>query len=107
MIELQITREFVRAGSSAFGVDVPVHHDTRAAQAAGLPDIFMATPHLGALVERFILENWGARVRDVRLTMRRPVTAGMTVQLGGTATYSGWEVRITDGERVLIEAVCS
>ncbi|NLA37608.1 MAG: hypothetical protein GX868_18245 [Actinobacteria bacterium] len=107
MIELAVTTEFVRAGSTAFGVEAAVHHDPAAARAAGLADIIVSTPHLGALVERFVLENWGARIGDLRLTMRRPVCAGTTVTISGTATHRGWEVAISAGDDLLVHATCS
>lgn len=107
MIRLDVTHEFVRSGSAAFGVDAAVHHDTAAARAAGLRDICVSTPHLAALVERFVLENWGARVSDLRLHMRRPVCAGTTVVLSGESTHDGWKVSFSADGAVLVDAACS
>jgi len=109
-VRIEVTEEFIRSGSSAFGVDVAVHHDRNAAQAAGLRHIIMSTPHLSALMEAVVVSTFGGRVRDLRISMIRPVFAGTTVEIDVAQTHAGWAVTMTDVEqpdRALCAAACS
>ena len=79
--ELAITAEFVRASAAANGVEVPVHHDTAAARAAGARDIFLDTATQVALFAARASEQLDGdrRVRSVELRMRAPICAGDTL----------------------------
>jgi len=76
-----VTTEFVRSSATANGVEVAVHHDVAAAQAAGARDIFLDTKTQVALFSTRASEliDDSHRMISVELRMRAPICAGDTV----------------------------
>jgi acyl dehydratase len=66
----------------------PVHHDKAAAQAAGLPDVFMNILTSQGLMTRFVTDWSGpeAVVRSLDIKLGAPNVPGMTMTVTGEVT---------------------
>lgn len=76
-----VTAAFVRSSAVANGVEVPVHHDTATARAAGARDIFLDT---ATQVQLFSdrargLLGTDQQIASVELRMHAPICAGDTI----------------------------
>lgn len=63
-----------------------VHHDKAAAEASGVPNIFMNILTTNGLVQRFV-GDWagpGARIRKIRIKLGAPNFVGDTMRINGT-----------------------
>ena len=95
--ELAITPSLIVAGAMATGDFENVHHDKAAAQARGVPDIFMNILTSNGQVQRYVT-NWagpGARVESVAIKLGAPNFAGdVMVLMGSVVTVSGPRVEV-------------
>ncbi|HZO10331.1 MAG TPA: MaoC family dehydratase [Myxococcota bacterium] len=78
----------------------PVHHDRSAAQAVGMPDVFMNILTSNGLVGRYVTDWAGpdARIRGVKLRLGAPNHPGDTMTFGG-------RVAAKEGDEVSVEVV--
>lgn len=80
-----ITASAIVAGAIATNDFENVHHDKAAAQATGVPDIFMNILTTNGFVQRFVTD-WagaGARIRRIAIRLGAPNFAGDVMKLGG------------------------
>lgn len=85
-LHLDVTPRTVVMGASATRDWQPQHHDHKhCVEVAGLPDIFLNTPHQAGLIQRF-LTDWGgphARLGRLGFRMKRSVVPGDRLDLDG------------------------
>lgn len=80
-----ITASAIVAGAIATNDHENVHHDKAAAQATGVPDIFMNILTTNGLVQRFV-SDWcgsGASIAAVEIRLGAPNFVGDTMRLTG------------------------
>ena len=84
-----------------------VHHDKAAAERAGVPDIFMNILTTNGLVQRFVNDWAGPRLRihGIRLRLGAPNFVGDTMTLSGTvsavdASTGRAEIQVTGRNRI-------
>lgn len=96
-----VTASAIVAGAIATNDFEPVHHDKAAAQASGLPDIFMNILTTNGLVQRFVTDWAGApaRIRHVAIRLGAPNVAGDTMR------FTGSVVSLAPAERSAVVAV--
>ena len=83
-----VTASAIAVGAIATNDYETVHHDKAAAEASGVPNIFMNILTTNGLVQRFVGE-WagpGARVRRIRIKLGAPNFAGDTMRINGTVS---------------------
>ncbi len=97
-LDIPITSTLVVGGALASRDYTPVHHDRAAAQAQGLPDVFMNILTTGGLVGRYVTDWAGpdAVLTGVRLKLGGPNMPGDTLRIRGV-------VRTTDSAGVELE----
>lgn len=98
-LEIPITAKRIVAGALASQDYQDVHHDKAAAQAAGVPDIFMNILTTNGLVSRY-LTDWagpGARVKNIKFRLGAPNFPGDTMVFSGLVAAKSEE----DGETFL------
>jgi len=97
-LDLAVTATLVSGGAIASRDYTPVHHDRAAAQAQGLPDIFMNILTTQGLCCRYVTDWAGpnALVRSVKTKLGGPNLPGDTLKLRG-------KVVTIDGNRADIE----
>ena len=80
-----ITASAIVAGAIATNDFENVHHDKAAAQATGVPDIFMNILTSNGFVQRFVTAWAGAsaRIRQFAIRLGAPNFAGDVMKLGG------------------------
>lgn len=80
-----VTASSIVVGAMATNDYERVHHDKAAAEASGVPNIFMNILTTNGLVQRFV-GSWagpGAMVRKIRIKLGAPNIAGDTMRLTG------------------------
>ena len=84
-LDVPTTTALVVGGALASRDFTPVHHDKAAAQAQGLPDVFMNILTTNGLVGRYVTDWAGpdALVRGVRTKLGGPNLPGDTLRLRG------------------------
>ncbi|MFP8873676.1 MAG: MaoC family dehydratase [Myxococcota bacterium] len=84
-LAIDITTSLVVGGAIASRDFTPVHHDKKAAQAAGMPDVFMNILTTNGLVSRYITDWAGpdAVIRNVSIRLGTPNTPGETMTMRG------------------------
>ena len=109
-LSIHVTPRTVVMGASATRDWQPQHHDHRhCVEVAGLPDIFLNTPHQAGIIQRY-LTDWGgphARLGRLAFRMKRSVVPGDRLDLDaevtevrpdGDLTWVGLEVALTVGD---------
>ena len=85
-LEFPISASAIVAGALATNDYENVHHDKAAAEATGVPDIFMNILTTNGLVQRYV-GDWagkGARVRNIKLRLGAPNFVGDVMRINGT-----------------------
>lgn len=85
-LAVPITASAIVAGAIATNDFENVHHDKAAAQATGVPDIFMNILTTNGLVQRYVSDWCGAdaRIAAVDIRLGAPNFVGDTMRLSGT-----------------------
>ena len=85
-LPIELTSSLIVAGAVASRDYTPVHHDKKAAQAAGMQDIFMNILTTNGLVSRFVTDWAGidARITNVSIKLGTPNLPGDTMTLTGS-----------------------
>ena len=88
MLDIDITTGLVVCGALATRDFEPVHHSKAAAQAVGLPDVFMNILTSQGLMTRFATDWSGpeAVVKSVDLRLGAPNIPGMIMTVSGEVT---------------------
>lgn len=99
-LDVPVTAAIVVGGALASRDFTPVHHDRSAAQANGLPDVFMNILTTHGYVQRFVTDWAGpdATIRGIKLKLGGPMLPGDTLKLRGSveATEDGVaEIRVS------------
>lgn len=83
-----VTASAIAVGAIATNDYETVHHDKAAAEASGVPNIFMNILTTNGLVQRFVGAWAGpeARVRKIRIKLGAPNFAGDTMRINGTVS---------------------
>ena len=102
-LTLAVTPSLIVAGALASGDFEVVHHDKRAAQQRGTPDIFMNILTTNGQVQRYVGAWAGAAalIRSIDIRLGVPNLAGDTLKLTGVVRSKQQQ----DGERILEVAV--
>jgi acyl dehydratase len=84
-LDVPTTTSLVVGGALASRDFTPVHHDKAAAQAQGLPDVFMNILTTNGFVGRYVTEWAGpdALVRGMKTKLGAPNVAGDTLKIRG------------------------
>lgn len=87
-LELPITTGLVVGSALATRDFEPVHHDKAAAQATGLPDVFMNILTSQGLMSRFVTDWSGpeAVIKSLDVKLGAPNVPGMTMTITGEVT---------------------
>lgn len=85
VLPIELTSSLIVAGAVASQDYTPVHHDKKAAEAAGMQDIFMNILTTNGLVSRFVTDWAGidARITNVSIKLGTPNMPGDTMTLTG------------------------
>ena len=85
-LDVPVTSAIVVGGALASRDYTPVHHDRAAAQANGLPDVFMNILTTNGYVSRFVTDWAGpdATIRGIKLKLGGPMLPGDTLKLRGS-----------------------
>ncbi len=85
-LKIAVTPSLIVAGAMATNDYENVHHDKAAAQARGVPDIFMNILTSNGHVQRYVTDWAGpqARIRSVAIKLGAPNFAGDTMTLNGS-----------------------
>jgi acyl dehydratase len=86
VLPIELTSSLIVAGAVASRDYTPVHHDKKAAEAAGMQDVFMNILTTNGLVSRFVTDWAGidARVTHVSIKLGTPNLPGDTMTLTGS-----------------------
>lgn len=120
-LPIPLTTSLIVAGAVASQDYTPVHHDKKAAQAAGMQDVFMNILTTNGLVSRFVTDWAGpdARVTKLAVKLGTPNLPGDTMTLTGSVTArdpetfavdvevtgkNGWGSHVTGSVRVVLPA---
>ena len=101
-LHIPITHKLVVGGALASQDFIPVHHNLPAAQAAGMPDIFMNILTTSGLLARY-LSDWAglnSRLMQLKFSLLAPNLPGDTMVMEGEVAAielkdSGAEVRVS------------
>ena len=96
-LPIRVTTSLIVGGAIASRDFTPVHHDKKAAQAAGMQDVFMNILTTNGLVGRFVSDWAGpnALIRRVKIRLGTPNLPGDTMTLTGNVTSKeGDEVEV-------------
>jgi acyl dehydratase len=96
-LAIPLTTSLIVAGALASRDFTPVHHDRSAAQAVGMPDIFMNILTTGGLLGRYVSDWAGpnAQIRAVKIRLGTPNHPGDTMTFTGkVAARQGDELRL-------------
>ncbi|TDG14165.1 acyl dehydratase [Seongchinamella unica] len=87
-LAIDITTGLIVGGAMATRDYEPVHHDKSAAQATGLPDVFMNILTSQGLMSRFVTDWSGpeAVIRKLDLKLGAPNLPGMVMTISGEVT---------------------
>jgi acyl dehydratase len=85
-LPIPLTTSLIVGGAIVSRDFTPVHHDKKAAQAAGMQDVFMNILTTNGLVGRFVTDWAGvdARITGVSIKLGTPNLPGDTMTLSGT-----------------------
>lgn len=99
-VAIDITTGLVVCGALATRDFEPVHHDKAAAQATGLPDVFMNILTSQGLMTRFATDWSGpeAVVKSIDLQLGAPNVPGMVMTMSGEVTGIDGESGVVDIE---------
>ncbi len=99
-LTIPITASLVVGGALASRDFTPVHHDRAAANAAGMPDVFMNILTTNGLVGRYVSDWTGpdAAIRNIAIKLGTPNLPGDSMTLRGTITSR-------EGDEVQVEVV--
>ena len=99
-LAIPLTTSLIVSGALASRDYTPVHHDRSAAQAVGMPDIFMNILTTNGLLGRYVADWAGpdAVIRGVRIRLGTPNHPGDTMTLSG-------QVAAKEGDEVHLEIV--
>lgn len=88
VLPIELTTSLIVAGAVASQDYTPVHHDKKAAQAAGMQDVFMNILTTNGLVSRFVTDWAGpdARVTHLSVKLGTPNLPGDTMTLTGAVS---------------------
>jgi len=94
-LEIPITTGLIVGGAVATRDYEPVHHDRAAAQATGLPDVFMNILTSQGLMSRFVTDWSGpeAEVKSLALRLGAPNLPGMIMTITGEVTETDADSR--------------
>ncbi len=97
-LQIPLTTSLIVSGAIASRDFTPVHHDKAAAQASGMPDVFMNILTTNGLVGRYVTDWAGpnARIRNVQIKLGTPNTPGDTMTFNGSVTSK-------EGDEVTVE----
>lgn len=96
-LDVETTATIIAGGAMASRDYTPVHHDKAAAQAQGLPDIFMNILTTNGFVSRYITDWAGpdAIIKGVKIKLGGPNLPGHTLKIRGTvAAIENGEVAV-------------
>ncbi|SFR91578.1 MaoC/PaaZ C-terminal domain-containing protein [Sphingomonas jatrophae] len=96
-LALPITAGAIVAGAIATNDFENVHHDKAAAQATGVPDIFMNILTTNGFVQRYVSDWCGTQARIAGIAIR----LGAPNFVGDTMTLTG-EVASVEGDRATV-----
>jgi acyl dehydratase len=87
-LRIPLTTSLIVSGAVASRDFTPVHHDKAAAQASGMPDVFMNILTTNGLVGRYVTAWAGpnAQIRAVKIKLGVPNGPGDTMTLNGAIT---------------------
>ena len=90
-LKIPLSTSLIVSGALVSRDFTPVHHDKAAAQAAGMPDVFMNILTTNGLVGRFVTDWAGpdAAIRNVNIKLGTPNSAGDTMTFTGSVTDKG------------------
>ncbi|QZP09181.1 MaoC/PaaZ C-terminal domain-containing protein [Caenibius sp. WL] len=88
-LEFPVTASAIVAGALATNDYENVHHDKAAAQATGVPDIFMNILTTNGLVQRYVgaWAGQSARVRSIKIKLGAPNFAGDVMRINGSVAH--------------------
>lgn len=97
-LAIPITASAIVAGAIATNDFQDVHHDKAAAQATGVPDIFMNILTTNGLVQRFVTDWTGpeARIRKIAIRLGAPNFVGDVMKLNGEVAAVDQDARTVD-----------
>ena len=97
-LEIDITTGLVVCGALATRDFEPVHHDKAAAQATGLPDVFMNILTSQGLMTRYATDWSGpdAIVRSLDIRLGAPNVPGMVMTVTGEVTAKDEDQGVVD-----------
>ena len=96
-LAIPLTTSLIVGGALASRDFTPVHHDRSAAQAVGMPDVFMNILTTNGLLGRYVSDWAGpdAVIRGLKIRLGTPNHPGDTMTLSGqVAAKEGDEVRL-------------
>lgn len=87
-LKIDITAGLIIGGAIASRDFTPVHHDKTAAQAVGLPDVFMNIITSNGLMSRYVTDWSGpeATVKRIEVKLGAPNLPGMIMTITGEVT---------------------
>jgi acyl dehydratase len=87
-ISIDITSGLIIGGALATRDFTPVHHDKKAAQAAGLPDVFMNILTSNGLMGRFVTDWSGpdSTLKGIAIKLGAPNLPGFIMTINGSVT---------------------
>jgi acyl dehydratase len=85
-LRVPLTTSLIVSGALASRDFTPVHHDRAAAQASGMPDVFMNILTTNGLVGRFVTDWAGpdARIRSIAIRLGTPNSPGDEMTIRGS-----------------------
>jgi acyl dehydratase len=97
-LDIDVTTGLVVCGALATRDFEPVHHDKSAAQATGLPDVFMNILTSQGLMTRYATDWSGpeAVVRSLDIKLGAPNVPGMVMKITGEVTAKDEESGVVD-----------
>ena len=97
-LDIDVTTGLVVCGALATRDFEPVHHDKSAAQATGLPDVFMNILTSQGLMTRYATDWSGpeAVVRSLDIKLGAPNVPGMVMKITGEVTAKDAESGVVD-----------
>ena len=99
-LAIPLTTSLIVGGALASRDFTPVHHDRAAAQAVGMPDVFMNILTTNGLLGRYVSDWAGpdAAIRAVKIRLGTPNHPGDTMKLSG-------RVAAKQGDEVVLEVI--
>lgn len=87
-LKIDVTAGLIVGGALASRDFTPVHHDKAAAQATGLPDIFMNILTSNGLMGRYVTDWTGpeAALKSIEVKLGAPNVPGMVMTITGEVT---------------------